>query len=439
MRHVQVLSAALLALSAASAHAQSVPPAADAPVAPAPESAPPEAVAPAVEPAAPGPEPTAAPAQEPARELVPAPASEAPPALVPPAAAATSNWVLPGKQLKLELDNGTSIRFGALAQVQYEANGDFAGDTSQQLFIRRTMILIGGTVLKDFEYFLDTEFVDLGKAAGDDALKNGPGISLKDIFVTWKAVGDALKIDGGLMLPPLHRNSLQGAPFLYGLDFFANAYTHSALFGTASNSFGRDLGLQARGAVLKGHLEYRAGVFQGRRTPATANHPIASNPFRAAARLQINVLDPELVYFLRGTNLGEKKILSFAASIDVQPNHAGNYVSWSADALLDLPLVTAQLDYVYRDGDKFLPLPKQQALMAEGGVNLTSLKLSPIARFERRWGDATTVDETDVGGGLSYFAFGHNANIKAYYIRGLRDHNAADYHQFNAQWQVFFY
>src|SRR5689334_10635250 len=82
-------------------------------------------------------------------------------------------------QLKIEADNGTSIRFGFLTQLQYEAAGRFQDDeVSQNVFMRRMMLMIGGTVLRDFEYFIDTDFADMLKAQGDQSLKNGPGFSL---------------------------------------------------------------------------------------------------------------------------------------------------------------------------------------------------------------------------------------------------------------------
>jgi hypothetical protein len=445
MRKVYVLSAALLGLSIATAQAQELVDPSTQSTTAAPEPARPGV--PLVPPPAPSPPASSTVSAASPGDAIGQPAPSVPlPArprelVGPQLTTAPEKKPSAGKpQLKLELENGTSIRFGAMTQVQYEAVGQYADhEVSQNIFVRRVMLLIGGNILRDFEYFIDTDFADLFKPSGDMALKNGPGISLKDAIITWKAVGnDVLRLDAGLMLPPLSRISLQGAPFLYGLDFFSNAYTHSPIFGTSSNSYGRDLGLQARGALLAGHIEYRAGVFQGKRNPATDHSPVASNPFRYAGRLQFNVFDPELVYFLRGTNLGEKKILSFAGSFDVQPAHKGNYVSYAADALLDIPLVTAQVDYVYRDGGGNIALPKQQAFMAEAGVNITFLRLSPMLRAERRWGTKTTVDETDIGAGLSFWAFGHNANLKAYYVRGMKDH-AADYDQFVAQAQLFYY
>lgn len=398
MRNGVVLSAVLFALGSSLVRAQAAPPGA--------------------------PEPSPAPAGA---------GAPAAPASAPPAAKSSS------PQLKIEADNGTSIRFGFLTQLQYEAAGRFQDeDVAQNVFMRRMMLMIGGTVLRDFEYFIDTDFADMLKAQGDQSLKNGPGFSLKDVLMTYKAVGDALKIDGGLMLPPLSRISLQGAPFLYGLDFFASAYTHAGVFGTTGNSYGRDLGVQLRGVLFGGHLEYRAGMFQGKRKPPTDGHVGSRNPFRFAGRLQLNFLDAENVFFLRGTNLGEKRILSLAVSYDVQHSGDDTYQSWAADLLLDLAGFTAQVDFVYRDGGGLVELPEQQAIMGEVGYLIALLRLAPIVRCERRWGSGTTVDETIYGGGLSLFAFKHNANVKVYYVRGVRD-DATDYDQFNAQWQLFYY
>jgi hypothetical protein len=112
-------------------------------------------------------------ASAPAPEPVAPPASPAAPAAAPERAPPLPS---PRQHLELELDNGTSIRFGVLVQLQYEAAGDFERDVSHNLFMRRMMLLIGGKVLRDFEYFIDTEFVDLFKASGEQSLKNGPGI-----------------------------------------------------------------------------------------------------------------------------------------------------------------------------------------------------------------------------------------------------------------------
>ncbi|HYP88953.1 MAG TPA: hypothetical protein VEQ59_12380, partial [Polyangiaceae bacterium] len=193
---------AALALSAP-AFAQNPPPA-DAAPAPAPA---PLTVAP--------PAPPADPVQSGASStLPPAAAAEAnPPGGLPKPNAAPVPTDAPAPapakagsppQLKLDAGNGTTIRFGVMWQGQLEAKGNSANDDlSRNLYIRRFCLIIGGTILKDFEYFFDSDFADLFKApTGEAGLKNGPSIQTKDAFATYRVLDDKLKIDGGLMLPP---------------------------------------------------------------------------------------------------------------------------------------------------------------------------------------------------------------------------------------------
>jgi hypothetical protein len=347
-------------------------------------------------------------------------------------------------QLKLELGNGTSIRFGLLWQAQYEARGNSANSgVTHNLYLRRFALQIGGTVLHDFEYFFDSDFADLFKApTGDASLKNGPGFQTKDAFVTYKAIGDQLKIDGGLFLPPGSHNSLQGGGSLYAWDFFLNTYRHSTVYGSTANPYGRDVGVQARGLLFDGALEYRAGVFQGRRETPTDTKAASRNPFRVAGRVQLNLLDPETGFFYGGTYLGTKKIFSLGASADFQYDDSGSYRTFGGDAFLDLPAgpgaVTAQVDLVHRNGGEIISaLPKQTFIGAEAGYRFEAIKLSPIVRFEKRWQDGA--DETDVSGGLAWWAFGHTSNLKAFYTRLIPGGNVDGYDQFNLQWQLAFY
>lgn len=300
-------------------------------------------------------------------------------------------------------------------------------------------------MLEDFEYFFDTDFADLFKApTGEQALKNGPGISTKDAFVTFRALDDRIKIDGGLMMPPGSHNSLQGGGSIFAWDFFFNTFRHNTVFGSTGNPYGRDVGAQVRGLV--GAVEYRFGVFQGKRKPpiaASRSRAASRNPFRVAGRIQLNFLDPETGYFYAGTYLGKKEILSLGASADYQHDDDGSFRTFAADALLDVPIgpiiATAQVNVVHRDGGELVDLPKQTAVMGEAGVTFQAAKLSPIVRYERRWGDGSAGDETDFGGGLAFWPYGHTSNLKAFYTRLVPEKPARAYDQLNVQWQVAFY
>ncbi len=91
-------------------------------------------------------------------------------------------------------------------------------------------------------------------------------------------------------------------------------------------------------------------------------------------------------------------------------------------------------------GDLIAALPEQTSLLGEAGVRFDVAKLTPILRFEKRWGEGTAGDETLLGAGLSWFAYGHTSNLKGVSIstsspetRPIRSR------QFNLRWQLAFY
>jgi hypothetical protein len=397
-----------------------------------------------VEPAPADPVPAPPPPADPNPVVAPAPAPPPPAAAPPPPA---NGRPVPAASLKIETPT-SSIKLGVLLQPQYEAIGSPALDgMAQNLFLRRTRVLVGGALFGgNFEYFFDTDFPDLFKANAA-GVRNTPGLNIQDAFFTVKVAGDLFKVDTGYMLPPLSHNAVQGAPSLYSWDYFANSFRHGAVFNNdgAGNPIGRDLGVQLRGLVGDGLVEYRLGAFQGRRRPQAAMAPTevgSQNMFRVAGRLQLNLLDPEPGFFYAGTYLGTKKILSFGVSYDFQDS----FNHFSADGLLDLPVgpgvLTAQVNFVRWNGDDWVPLAEQTAIMGEVGYLFDAVHLSPIFRLEKRWVENETAadpDETRVGGGLAFWPHGHNFNLKAFFMRIDPSPAAHAYNAFNLQAQLFVY
>jgi len=347
--------------------------------------------------------------------------------------------------MKIELPNAT-IKFGFLLQPQYEAIGSPAvNGASNNIFLRRTRFIMGATFFKYFEFFFDTDYPNLFRAAnntqGELNTKATPGMNVQDAFGTIKAVGDALKIDLGYMLPPGAHNAVQGAGTLYSWDYFTNSFRHSNVFQSTADPVGRDTGAELRGLVLNDIVEYRVGMFQGKREDVSATRASGRNMFRVAGRLQINLLDPETGFFYAGSYLGTKRVLSFGVAYDFQDG----YHHSSGDGILDLPLgpgvLTAQADVSHWNGGTWVDLPRQSAFMSEVGYLFDAANLSPIFRFERRWVDDRTraPDESRVGGGLAFWPYGHNFNVKAFYMRIIPNPSVHDYNQavVQAQFYVF--
>jgi hypothetical protein len=414
---------------------------------------------------------TAAPPPEAAPPPAPPPEYAPPPSFAPPPPPAPS-----APSFKVEAANGSSIKLGLLVQPQFESLGSRTeNSTANNLFLRRTRVLIGGSLLRSFDYFFDTDFPNLFKGA--DTLttttnamtmvttttgattKNTTGLNIQDIMLTYKPLAydkglvDMVKVDVGYMLPPLAHNALQSAATLLGWDYFAYSFQHTNAFG-ATGPVGRDAGVQLRGLVAGGHVEYRVGMFQGKRNSpivpmgATEATDVGGrNFFRVAARVQVNLLDPETGFFYGGTYLGAKRILSLGASYDFQDT----YKYYAVDGLVDMPLgpgvVSAQVNFAQwnaSNNTSLIELAKQRAIMAEGGYIIGEIALAPVVRFEQlTFADpsaAARSNEMRYGGGLALFAFGHNSNLKAFFMKvhptfmGLHDYNQAV-----VQWQLFFY
>lgn len=368
----------------------------------------------------------------------------APPAATPsPVPEQTGPRPTPAGPLQIVTPNAT-VKFGFLIQPQYEAVGSASLDgMGQNLFVRRTRLLVGGTLFKYFDFFFDTDFANLFKAPnaapGDPNPKLTPGMNIQDAFGTFKPISEFM-VDVGYMLPPLSHNALQGATSLYSWDYFTNSFRHSNVFGSTADPIGRDAGVQLRGLIAKGVLEYRLGAFQGRRIEASPTEMASRNFFRVAGRLQLNLLDPETAFFYAGTYLGAKRILSFGISYDFQDA----YKHASGDGFLDLPLgpgvLTAQANVSHWNGEDWVAMPNQTALMGEAGYLFDALNVSPIVRIEHRWvknQTAAVPEETRLGGGLAFWPYGHNINVKAFYTHVSPDPGIHAYSQVNVQTQFF--
>jgi len=370
--------------------------------------------------------------------------------------------------LRLEAE-GVSMQFGVLLQPQFEVAGAPDAElTTKNFFVRRTRFMLGGTVLKYFEYFLELDYPNLFKLDPTETTagtgKNAPGLNVQDALVTVAPVGDYIKADMGFMLPAGPYNSLQSAGKLFGVDYFANTFrrnvsTNADPFrSTQQSPVGRDAGIQLRGLLLGGHLEYRFGAFQGLRAgpiPAAAPKPARVGGFnitRFAGRLQVNILDGQPGFFYSGTTLGQKKVISLGVFGDWQADTATSgkerhdYKYYGADATVDLPLgpgiLNAQGGYSFWDGGTLLNTVPTYVMMGELGYLIGPIKLSPFVRAEHMVAVNPTnaqPSEDRFGAGIGFWPFGHTSNLKAFFSYNKRDPAPHAFTQTNLQWQLYFY
>jgi hypothetical protein len=355
-----------------------------------------------------------------------------------------------GAQATIKVNDDVNIRFGVLFQPWADWTKDpVSSGYSQNVFLRRVRLIVGGSVAKNVTFFIETDNPNLGRAAPTKSLNTG--FIVQDALAEVK-LADEFIVSAGLMYVPFCRNCVQSAATLLSLDysswsFLANAATQS--------SNGRDIGIQAKGYLNGNRFEYRVGAFQGYREPVGGGPPPAAgsrNPLRAVARVQYNFLDPEMPgIFYTGTYLGTKKVFAIGAGIDAQGGTNDNYQGVAVDAFLDYPLtkttsLTAQADIFRYDGqDAFggpvAALAKQNAVFVEAGLFLKQWRLMPFLKYETQSFSETADEPRNQARyqlGLTKYVNGHNANFKGAWSR-IDPKTGDPTDALTFQMQVFYY
>lgn len=309
-------------------------------------------------------------------------------------AAAQGSW-----EIRSE-DGRSSVKLGFLAVMRADSEELADGEDAQNLYFRRLRLILGGRLAEKWSYFIDTDSPNLGKsdAAG---VKNSGDIFIHDFVVTYEQ-SPAFKVDFGMILVPLSRNTTQGAATHLASDYGPYSLLHS---NATQSRVGRDYGVQLRGAVAGGRLEYRGGVYDG------ARGTDATEELRFAGRLAYNFFDPDTGYLYTGNNLGARRMLTFGVGFDRQDD----YQALGADAFWDQPVgsdgsaFTLQGDYLrYDGGDTFATLPEQETWLAEVGYLFGALRWQPFVQWAARdLDDAALADETQTWLGVNYRMAGH--------------------------------
>ena len=88
-------------------------------------------------------------------------------------------------QAVIKVNDDVNFKFGFLLQPQADWSENAAnGSTSQNLFVRRVRVLVGGQLAKNVTFFFETDSPNYGKVVG--GVKTGSGMLVQDAFVSWK-------------------------------------------------------------------------------------------------------------------------------------------------------------------------------------------------------------------------------------------------------------
>jgi len=252
----------------------------------------------------------------------------------------------------------------------------------------------------------------------------------------------------GRMHPPGDRANLSG-------PFYANVWTSPSIVSRYPGiAFGRDDGILVWGKPSEGMIVYSVGIFNGHNNVVGGSNE--SDNLLYAARIAVNLLDPELVpgYYVHNTYYGDKNVLSIGAAyqfqqdgIGLSPNAKDDFNAWNVDLLFESSVGTGVLTaegayYKYDfDGQVDCGSGEPGSLLCVDGTNMgqqiegtgylaTLAYLIPhsvgIGRFQpflrqqkfEREVSQTTHEKMDLG--VNYVIDKHNVRISAVYSR-LKD------------------
>ncbi len=340
---------------------------------------------------------------------------------------------------RLEVDEHLWIQLGFLGQVQYETVEDAAGtdndEWSNEFFFRRARILAVGSVHEKVKFFFDTDVPNAGKTGADNSLIWNDGIIDLQFM-------PEINLSMGRILPPFSIESQASATTLLGIDYNLNSIK---LPTPNDRSFWRDDGIEARGILANGLIDYRLGVFRGQRDD-TLN---PDDDLRTTGMVMINLADSQPGWFYNTNSLGALDTLSFGVGFDRIPNSGSgfdNAKAWSLFALLDKGLgmgrLTAAAAYYDYDGDGWAGGFEGNTASAQVGYLLSCMLVEnahwqPVLRWQHQDpDDGSKLDTVNLG--LNYYLRGHHINFKADYAINDRRIDGDRVDAFRIQTQIYF-
>lgn len=341
-------------------------------------------------------------------------------------------------QIAIKVNDNINFRFGTLIQTWLDELQDASTKQyAQNLYLRRVRFLVTGQAAPNVSFYFQTDNPNVGKSP--KAL--GSGFLFQDAWVEWK-LRDEFMLDGGEFIVPMNRIELVSSAACITVDISPTAN----LFSTPTQSNGnRDTGIEAKGYLADGRLEYRAALFQGIRNAATSTTPASSNAPRRSAYLQYDFWEKERGYTYPGTSLGKKKILVVAGGYDGQKDYKSYSGNFSAQVPMAGNELATQLQAVHYDGGTFIKtIPRQNDFLGEFAYYIAAARFQPYAKVEEQnfatTVSAATTDQRRYGFGANYYVAGQNLKFTGQFTHVIPRNTAIrSTNEVTVQMQVWYF
>jgi hypothetical protein len=307
-------------------------------------------------------------------------------------------------------DVSPTVTVGAGLRTSFDVTSPSEGDKVEDFNLDSIRLYVSGSVTDQIGFMFNTEYNGGTNAVG-----------VLDAAAQFH-FSDQLNIWAGRFLPPSDRANMYG-------PYYANqwgVYNDGVQDGYPSTATGRDNGIMYWGQF--GMLKASAGAFDIPSTVGTSDKVYA-------ARLQLDLWDPENGYYLNGTYYGDKDLL--ALGVAAQSSDAKK--AFSADFLLEKKLPNAGVVSFESEFARYQNFGgySADAQTSHGWYGLASYlfptvvgigKFEVLAKYaEAKYDllpDFETVDDTQKTKDfeLNYVIKQFNARVSLYYIDFTYDH-----------------
>lgn len=234
-----------------------------------------------------------------------------------------NSWLLINYEMQLYL------------QSRDTGSGASGDSTTNDIYFRRNRLSFIGQVTDTYGFVFAVQHQGenriMGIAETDTAFHN---FDVLDAFLRadWT---DAFRLRVGLTKDPLIREQNEGCFFPLSIDRSLFDYTDLPRAN-------RDYGVVLWGNLLDAKVQYRLAAMKGN---DSGDDPETN--FRYTGRVHVSLLDPETSLVYRGTYLGTKKVLTFGAGYQFEPNAVyanlsaktlpKDYSAWTFDGFFEYP------------------------------------------------------------------------------------------------------
>ncbi len=347
-------------------------------------------------------------------------------------------------------------------QTRDTGSGSDNDDRTSDIYFKRNRLMFRGMAGDKYGFYF--------------ALNHRSARKINDLFVSDKGddeldvidaffIGDftdAFRLRAGLTKDMLTRENNEGCFDPLSMD-------RSLFIYTPLPRLSRDYGVVAWGNFLDAKLQYRLAVMRGFHD---GNDPDSS--FRYTARLHVSLLEPEYSIIYLGTYLGKKKVLTFGAGYQIEPDAVyanvaaktlpKDYKAWTVDGFFEYPTsagtftisgayLKTDFDDAYLGGD-----PDSRSIDIYGERNgwyakagyLFPMKVGPgelqvYGRYEDwKYAQLLNIFDQDLkwyGGGINYFIKGQDLRVTLEYSHtdfDQEDDNSKDFNTLTAMLQFRF-